>query len=235
MIVVALRLPTQLRLALWGALLLRSGLRRPPTGEDLALADQCPKIWGRHRQRERESCRLHLETGIETGEREKETGGICHLLQEEDMEVLIGEEAVRLEEEVKGIEEIGKGIVRGMKTEERLLFLGLARTSWANCPHHLPLTVCRNTSIGVNLLIISVFRSCVQNRRSYASVSKCQYSKYRRSSTPTISSTGCAIPNLLIDVCCSFIHFLFLVCVGRPPPDYGPYQGPGGGRGGRRY
>lgn len=22
---------------------------------------------------------------------------------------------------------------------------------------------------------------------------------------------------------------------GRPPPDYGPYQGPGGGRGGRRY
>ena len=22
---------------------------------------------------------------------------------------------------------------------------------------------------------------------------------------------------------------------GRPPPDYGPYQGPSGGRGGRRY
>ena len=28
----------------------------------------------------------------------------------------------------------------------------------------------------------------------------------------------------------SFTHL-----VGRPPPDYGPYQGPGGGRGGRRY
>ena len=34
------------------------------------------------------------------------------------------------------------------------------------------------------------------------------------------------------------IHFLIYCCEsggGRPPPDYGPYQGPGGGRPGRRY
>jgi hypothetical protein len=27
----------------------------------------------------------------------------------------------------------------------------------------------------------------------------------------------------------------FTILVGRPPPDYSPYQGPGGGRGGRKY